>query len=140
MGRTRILIADNHAFALGQWCALLEPEFEVIGTVADGLSLVEAARLLHPNVVLTDITMPGLDGLAAAERILSIEPDTRVIFVSVHADPVLVERSLQTGAAGYVLKVAAGEDLLPAVRSAVRGERFVSALPSGAAGPSHRDR
>jgi DNA-binding NarL/FixJ family response regulator len=140
MGRTRILIADNHAFALGQWCALLEPEFEVIGTVSDGLSLVEAARLLHPNVVLTDITMPGLDGLAAAERILSLEPATRVIFVTVHADPVLVERSLRTGAAGYVLKVAAGEDLVPAVRSAVRGERFVSALPSNVSGQPDRGR
>ena len=134
MGRTRILIADNYAFALGQWCALLEPEFEVIGTVADGVSLVEAARRLRPNVVLTDITMPGLDGVTAAERILSAAPATRVIFVSVHADPVMVERGLQTGASGYVLKVAAGEDLIPAVRSAVRGERFVSALPSS--GPS----
>jgi DNA-binding NarL/FixJ family response regulator len=134
MGRTRILIADNYAFALGQWCALLEPEFEVIGTVADGLSLVEAARRLSPNVVLTDITMPALDGLSAAERILRVAPETRVIFVSVHADPVLVQRSLETGASGYVLKVAAGEDLIPAVRSALRGERFVSALPTAGAG------
>ncbi len=129
MGRTRVLIADNHSFALGQWSALLEPEFEVVGAVADGLSLVEASRRLRPDVVITDITMPMLDGLSAAERILGDAPWTRVVFVTVHADPVLVQRSLQTGAAGYVLKALAGEDLVTALRAVVAGDTFVSELP-----------
>ena len=129
MVRTRVLIADNHPFALGQWSALLEPEFEVVGAVADGLSLVEAARLLRPDIVITDIAMPMLDGLSAAERILRAAPRTRVVFVTVHADPVLVQRSLQTGAAGYVLKALAGEDLVNALRAVVTGDTFVSVLP-----------
>ena len=133
-----VVVADNHAAALSQWIALLESEFEVIG-VTDGLSLVEAARLLHPQVVVTDITMPGVDGLAAAEQILAMAPETRVVFVTVHADPTLVKWSLRSGVLGYVLKVAAGEDLLPAVHSALRGETFVSVLPSSTIAGEWRD-
>jgi DNA-binding NarL/FixJ family response regulator len=139
MTRTRVLVADNHSFALDQWSALLEPEFEVVASVADGLSLVEAARQLRPDVVLTDITMPMLDGLSAAERILAAAPKTLVLFVTVHADPVLVQRSLQTGAAGYVLKPAAGEDLVTALRAALAGKRFVSVFPTGMRGRVERE-
>jgi len=110
---------------------LLQPEFDVIGHVTDGRSLVcDAARLL-PDVIVSDISMPQLDGISAAVRILEHNPMARIIFVSVHADPVLVARGLATGALGYVLKLEAGDDLVPAVHAALRGERHVSSSVQG---------
>ena len=92
----------------------------------DGRALVSAAERLSPDVIVSDISMPGLDGIAAAAAILRKNPAARIVFVTVHGDPILVERGLATGALGYVLKVAAGDDLIPAVRAALRGERHVS--------------
>ena len=126
VSRTRVLLADDHLDTAAQLCDLLQPEFDVIGHVTDGRTLVcDAARLL-PDVIVSDITMPGVDGISAVSQILRNNPDARVVFVTVHGDPVLVERGLATGALGYVLKAAAGEDLIPAVRAALRGDRHVS--------------
>ena len=92
----------------------------------DGRALVSAAEQLSPDVIVTDISMPGLDGIAAATAILRRNPAARIVFVTVHGDPSLVERGLATGALGYVLKLAAGDELVPAVHAALRGERQVS--------------
>lgn len=126
VSRTRLLLADDHLETAAQLRDLLQPEFDVIAHVTDGRTLVcDAARLL-PDVIISDISMPELDGITAAARILEQNPLARIIFVSVHADPVLVARGLATGALGYVLKLAAGDDLVPAVHAALRGERHVS--------------
>ena len=101
----------------------------MIAQVQDGHALVTAAERLSPDVIVSDISMPGLDGIAAATVILRKNPAARIVFVTVHSDPILVERGLATGALGYVLKRAAGEELLPAVQSALRGERHVSRVP-----------
>ena len=98
----------------------------MVGQVQDGCSLVSAAERLLPDVIVSDISMPGLDGIAAASAILRAEPG--------HPDHLrdgarrsgMVERGMAAGAMGYVLKVLAGDDLMPAVRAALRGERHVS--------------
>jgi DNA-binding NarL/FixJ family response regulator len=104
---------------------LLEPEFEVIGIVQDGCSLVAAAAALRPDVVITDIGMPRQDGISAAAEILSQNPEARVIFVTVHNEPGLADRAMAIGALGYVVKVAAGDELVPAVRAALNGQRYL---------------
>ena len=124
--RARILLADDHAGNTDLLCRLLQPEFDVVGVVEDGHALVSAAETLRPDVIVTDISMPGLDGIAAATVILGRNPAARIVFVTVHSDRVLMERGLAAGAMGYVLKLAAGDDLLPAIRAALRGERHVS--------------
>jgi DNA-binding NarL/FixJ family response regulator len=123
MKRARVLLADDHEAVARQLRAVLEPEFEVVATVGDGLALLEAAERLRPDVIVTDVAMPRLDGIAAARELLRRDPGARVVFVTVHGDPALVEQGLAAGALAYVLKHAAGEELLPAVRAALRGER-----------------
>jgi DNA-binding NarL/FixJ family response regulator len=128
MNHPRLLLADDHAESRTLLRGLLESDFDVVGDVPDGYALVSAAARLSPDVIVTDISMPGLDGIAAATAILRGNPTVRIVFVTVHGDPALVERSLSTGAQGYVLKRAAGDELIPAVYSALRGERHVSGL------------
>ena len=134
MTRARVLLADDHAGNMELLCRLLQPEFDVVASVQDGLALVSAADALSPDVIVTDISMPGLDGISAAIVILRRNPAARIVFVTVHRDGILMERGLATGALGYVLKLAAGDDLLPAVRAALRGERHVSRVLDPGAG------
>ena len=134
MPQPRLLLAEDHTETAELLCALLQPEFEVIAQVHDGYSLVKAAERLSPDVIVSDISMPGLDGIVAATEILRESPATRIVFVTVHCDPIMVERSFAAGALGYVVKCAAGEELVPAVRSALRGERHAAlgtAWPGG---------
>ena len=126
MGQPRLLLADDHRETAELLSELLEPEFEVIAQVQDGLALVDAVERLAPDVIVSDISMPGLDGIAAAAVILRKNPGARIVLVTVHADPILAERGFATGALGYVLKREAGDELVPAVHSALRGERHVS--------------
>ena len=124
--RPRLLLADDHPETAELLCSLLQPECDVIARVQDGVALVNAAARLAPDVIVSDVSMPGLDGIDAATLILRRNPAARVVFVSVHGDPFMVARGLATGALGYVLKVVAGDDLPLAVRAALRGERHVS--------------
>jgi len=105
---------------------LLDSEFDVVGLVEDGPALVKAAEQLKPDVIVTDIGMPGLDGISAAVLVLRTNPATRVVFVSVHDERCVVNSGLEAGGLGYVLKLAAGEDLIPAVRAALRGQIHIS--------------
>jgi DNA-binding NarL/FixJ family response regulator len=126
MTRARVLLADDHAAVAEQLRGVLEPEFEVAATVRDGLALVEAADAIRPDVIVTDIGMPCLDGIAAALMILRKDPKARIVFVTVHAEAELLQRALAAGALGYVLKLAAGDELVLAVRAALRAERHIS--------------
>jgi DNA-binding NarL/FixJ family response regulator len=137
MKRARVLLADDHDAVAEQLRAVLETEFEVVGTVGDGEALLAAAAALRPDVIVADIAMPILDGIAAARQLLRRDPDARLVFVTVHDDPALVRQAFALGALGYVLKVRAGEELLPAVRAALRGERHGPAGEGGVAGRPH---
>lgn len=125
----RVLLADDHPETAHLLRGLLQPEFDVIALVKDGRTLVEAAEQMLPDVIVSDISMPGLDGIEAAATILRRNPDARIVLVTVHRDQAMVDRGFATGALGYVIKSAAGEDLVPAVRSALRGERHISLVP-----------
>lgn len=124
--RPRLLLAEDHLETAHLLRELLQPEFDVIAHVDNGLALVSTAARLSPDVIVSDISMPGLDGIAAAGAILLNDPAARIVFVTVNGDSFLVQRGLEVGAMGYVLKVEAGEDLIPAVHAALRGERHVS--------------
>ncbi|MET1081933.1 MAG: response regulator transcription factor [Burkholderiales bacterium] len=126
--RARVLLADDHAANAQLLRGLLEMEFEVVGAVQNGYALVGAAESLSPDVIVSDISMPGLDGIEAAKRILYRNPAARIVFVTMHDEPEMVKRSLAIGALGYVLKMVAGEELVPAVRAALNGGRHISAL------------
>jgi DNA-binding NarL/FixJ family response regulator len=125
--RPRILLADDHADVAEQLRTILEAEFDVVGTVHDGLALVSAADALEPDVIVTDIAMPGLDGLEATATIVHRTPDARVVLVTIFNEPGVQRRGAAAGALGFVVKFAADYDLLPAVRAALRGEPFTSA-------------
>jgi DNA-binding NarL/FixJ family response regulator len=126
--RARVLLADDHPAVLRDLCDVLQPEFDVIANVGDGYALLAAAEALAPDVIVTDIAMPGLDGIAAASEILRRNPAARIVFVTVHDDSEMVKKGLAIGALGYVLKLMAGEDLVPAIHAALRGERHVSPI------------
>src|SRR5262249_59954166 len=105
----------------------------------DGHALLEAAAKYRPDVIVADIAMPGLDGIAAARALLRADPGARIVFVTVHGEPELVQQALAVGVLGYVLKLAAGDELVPAVHAALRGERSLSRGVSGANGPHRSD-
>ena len=126
MSLSRVLLAEDHAETAKQLRELLRPHFDVVALVEDGRSLVSAAAQLAPDVIITDISMPGLDGIEACVLILRTDPQARIILVTVHSEPLLVERGLAAGALGYVLKDAAGDELVAAVHAALSGDRYVS--------------
>ena len=129
MTRTRVLLADDHSATIDRWRELLEPEFEVIATVHDGAALIDANEQFEPDVIVTDIIMPGISGIVAAEMILRRHPAARIVFATIHADRAMLRRSLAAGAFGYVLKVRVGDDLIPAIRAALKGELMISPFP-----------
>ena len=124
--RARVILADDHPEVVEDIRALVEPEFEVVATVGDGNALVAAAETIGFDVIVTDIAMPGLNGIAAAAEILRNNPAARIVFVTIHDQPELVEKGLATGALGYVLKLRAGDDLVPAIHAVLRGQRHLS--------------
>jgi len=121
-----LLLADDHVDTGNLLRRLLESEFDVVAGVTDGLALVAAAERERPDVIVADISMPGIDGITAASTILRRNPKARIVFVTIHAEPMMVENALSIGALGYVLKLEAGDELLPAVHSALAGRRYIS--------------
>jgi DNA-binding NarL/FixJ family response regulator len=121
--RPRILLAEDHPEIAEQLCALLQTEFDVIGIAKDGNALVSSAETLQPDVIVTDIAMPNVDGIAAVQRIVKQNPKSRIIFVTVHSDPLLKRKAFESGGLAYILKTAAGEELIQAIHSALRVNR-----------------
>jgi len=127
----RVLLADDHVETAHQLRELLEAHFDVVGLVEDGRALVSAAAQLSPDVVVTDISLPRLDGIEASVLIRLMDPNARIVLVTVHSESALVTRGLAAGALGYVLKDAAGDELVPAVHAVLDGRRFVSSALAG---------
>jgi DNA-binding NarL/FixJ family response regulator len=140
MDRPRVLLAEDHASIAEQLRKLLEAEFDVVAVVDDGPSLIRAAEELRPDVIVTDIVMPGLDGIAATVALIAVRPDTRVVLVTAFNGPEMAERGYAAGALAHVSKHRAGHELVPAVRAAVRGERYVSPSSSGVRWPAGKYR
>ena len=122
----RILLADDHRKLLELLRDLLEPTFDVVGSVEDGESLVRAAGKLQPDVIITDISMPKLNGLEAIDRLRKSGSYSKIIFLTAHADPDFAQAALRTGALGYVIKHRINSDLLVAIGQAIAGHTFVS--------------
>ncbi len=128
MERLRVLLADDNDILLDEVRAILEPKFDVVGEVGDGQALLEAARRLTPDVLVVDISMPGVSGIEAARELQREGSSSKIVFLAVHHDLALVEIAFEAGGLGYVLKTSAGEDLLPAIDEVLRGRRYVSPL------------
>jgi DNA-binding NarL/FixJ family response regulator len=130
VNRARILSADDHEEMRDQIKSLLDPEFEVLDSVADGLALLDAAARLHPDVCLLDISMPVLNGIEAAARLKQCGSASKVVFLTIHEDQDFLEAALNAGASGYVLKRRMALDLRPAIVEALAGRTFVSSCVS----------
>jgi DNA-binding NarL/FixJ family response regulator len=130
MSRPRVLLADDHALVLAGFRKLLEPEFDIVGTVENGRALVDAAPELKPDVVLLDISMPLLNGIDAAARLRQILPGVRLIFITVHSDPDYVAEAFRVGASGYLLKRSAASELAAAIHQVLRGQLYLTPLVS----------
>lgn len=125
---TTILLAEDHAIVRLGLRTLLEaqPDFRLVGEVADGEAAVGLAAELKPDVLVLDLMLPSLHGLEVARQLARLAPATRIVILSMHADPVYVTAALRAGVAGYVLKQYSAESLVTAIRQALAGQRYLS--------------
>jgi len=124
--RSRILIADDHNLVAELCKKLLEPEFDVVGTVGNGRELVRAVAELKPDVIIVDIAMPMLNGLDAAQQVKEMFPAVKIVFLTMNGDTEVAAEAFQRGASGYLLKTCASSEMVTAVRDVLRGKRHLS--------------
>lgn len=124
----RVVIADDHHLVRQGLRALLEsnPEVKVIGEAATGFEAVEQAEKLMPDVIVMDLSMPRLDGVQAAARILELNAPIQIVIVSMHADTAVIQNLVRRGVKGYLLKDALADELMLAIRSAAAGKLYLS--------------
>jgi DNA-binding NarL/FixJ family response regulator len=125
MTKPRILLADDRPDVLDALRGLLDELGEVVGTVTDGHMLVDAARRLEPDLILSDISMPGLNGLDATRVLRACVPQSKVIILTVHREPIYLSMALDAGAWGYLLKRSAVAELPQAVRHVLAGDCYI---------------
>ena len=106
--------------------ALLEQQFEIVGTVHDGPALVEAAQRLRPDVIVSDVSMPGMSGLDALARVRKQGIMSRMVFLTMHNEPEIAARAIRAGASGFLLKQGAGDELVHAVEQVLQGRTYLS--------------
>jgi DNA-binding NarL/FixJ family response regulator len=128
VSKPRVIIADDHVLLAEAFEKLLSPECDVVAKVTDGRALVEAARRVHPDLVLLDIAMPLLNGLDAARQIHAIDRSIRLIFVTMNDDPDLAAEAFRAGATAYLLKRSPASELLTAIRQAMKSRKYVTPL------------
>jgi two-component system, NarL family, response regulator NreC len=126
--KIKVLICDDHAMFREGIKAIVgaHPQFKIVGEASEGYQAVNLAANLHPDVVLMDISMPGLKGFEATRRIHRRQPNVSIVILTIYEDDSLVARCLEAGAVGYVLKDTAPEQLIYAIEAASRGERYLS--------------
>ncbi len=139
MKRPRILLADDHRIFLDGLRNLLEDEFEIVGVVENGRDLIREVREKNPDVVVTDISMPQLNGIEATIQIKKIEPQVKVILLTMHGDVTYATRGFEAGASGYVMKQSATDELISAIKEAVKGRTFVTPMIAGDLIRSYRE-
>jgi DNA-binding NarL/FixJ family response regulator len=126
MPRATVLLADDHAIVAEGLAGLLRGEFSLVGAVPDGVQLLEAARRLRPDVIVADLAMPRLSGLEALRRLRADGLATPMIFLTMHADAQLAAEALRAGASGFVVKHAAGKELIAAIHAVLRGKTYLT--------------
>jgi DNA-binding NarL/FixJ family response regulator len=131
MKRARVLLADDHRIVAQGLVSLLSPEFDLVGVVENGRALLTSAKELRPDVIISDISMPELNGIEALEELKKSDPGVRVVFLTMHHNVAYARQAMDAGALGYVLKHSAAEELILAVRAAVAGQTFVSPAIAG---------
>ena len=124
----RLVLVDDNPAVLRQIIQVLPAEFEVVDTFEDGEELLAAVEREQPDLVVLDITLPGVSGLVLATRLAQAGSSARIVFLTVHSDPDYVRAALRAGALGFVVKTRLSLDLEPALRAALAGKRFVSPI------------
>ena len=126
MKRITVLLADDHAIVVEGLRRVLDPDFEVVGVVADGRAMVKTAQKLKPDLIVADVSMPLLNGIEAARQIRKTDRKVKIVFLSMHPDVVYVSEALQAGGSAYVLKCSAGFEVLAAIREVLQGRAYVT--------------
>lgn len=124
--RPRILLADDHQLVLQRVTALLETVFDVVGAARDGHEMVAEALRLQPDVIVADISMPGLSGIDAAHQLRQRGSKAKLVFLTIHAEDEFLNACLAECAMGYVVKAHMKKDLIPAINAAISGRSFIS--------------
>lgn len=122
----RVMLADDHTILVEAFRKLLEPHFEIVGSVADGRALLEIAPQLKPDVIIVDIGMPLMNGLEAALRLKELMPTVKLIFLTMNEDPDLAVEAMNHGASGYLLKSSAASELIRAIQMALKAKSYVT--------------
>lgn len=130
MTRKRVLLADDLPSVQGAVAALLEESFDIVGTVSDGHAALDAAVKLQPDLIVLDISMPGMSGIEVARELQRRDNKAKIVFLTVHEDSDILATCLATGGLGYVVKVLMETDLIPAMNDALADRPFVSRFSS----------
>jgi len=122
----RLMLADDHTILVEAFRKLLEPHYEIVGTVSDGRALLEMAPQLNPDVIVADIGMPLMNGLEAGLRLKEQMPTMKLIFLTMNEHPDLAVEAMRCGASGYLLKTSAAEEMLCAIQLTLKGKTYVT--------------
>lgn len=145
MSRKRVLLADDHLMLVEALRKVLEEEYDVVGSVGDGLALLKEAERLRPDIVVLDIAMPLLNGLDAGKQLKHNMPAVKLVFLTMNEDPYLVGEAFRAGASAYLLKQGAASELTRAIAEVLRGRTYVTPCIEGGLanitllGPEARD-
>jgi DNA-binding NarL/FixJ family response regulator len=131
MNRTTVLLADDHAILMDGLLHMVRQDFDVVGVARDGRQMVEMARQYHPDVIVTDISMPQLNGIDAARILRKEAISGKLLFLTMHADLPLVEEAFRAGASGYILKLCGAEEFVKAIKCVARGATYITPLLAG---------
>ena len=126
--RPRILLADDHTMLLDAFQRLLEPRCEIVGAACKGRSLVDLAATTRPDVIVLDISMPGLNDLDACVQLRGKMPDMKLVFLTANEDPDIAAEAIRLGASGYLLKSSASAELFTAIEQALAGKTYITPL------------
>jgi DNA-binding NarL/FixJ family response regulator len=130
LNRPRVLLADNHPALLNATNALLKAQFEVVGNVTDGDTLLSEARRLRPDVIVADITLPTLSGIDAVHELRECAMGAKIVFLTIHSEKSFIEACMAEGALGYVLKSHMKAHLIPAIQAALIGRSYICPFAS----------
>ena len=129
--RPKVLLADDHAIIAEGLARLIGDVADLVGQVNDGLRLVEEVRRLRPDIVVADITMPGMSGIDAMRQLKAEGSQARFIFLTIHTEARLAAEAMRSGASGYLLKQAAGKELFDAIHAVMGGRTYLTPLITG---------